>query len=196
MKDKKKIKWTIKKYDKESRKYDSKMKFILPDKFRKKVVDFLVKGSVLDVACGTGSLLKYANQKGLDCFGIDLSKGMIEQAIHKNPNVNFKVASYYNIPYENNNFDYVISTYALGGIHIKIKKVLKEMIRVCKLNGQVIILDWQKKEYEGIIDKLIIKIATFSEDMPINFRRIIMDLGYNPEIISLSYFYSIIKFVK
>ena len=122
MKAKKKTRWTTEKYDKEALKYDSKLKFILPDKFRKRVAFYLENGSVLDIACGTGSLLKYANQKGLNCYGIDLSKGMIEQAILKNPGVNLKVASYYDIPYENNKFDYVVSTYALGGIYIKVKK--------------------------------------------------------------------------
>jgi ubiquinone/menaquinone biosynthesis C-methylase UbiE len=91
--------WTTEKYDKLSNKYDSKMKFILPNKYRLKIFEYLNSGSVLDVACGTGIFLEYAYKKKFKCYGIDLSKGMIKQAKNKNPNINLMIASYYKIPF-------------------------------------------------------------------------------------------------
>ncbi|MCJ7665353.1 MAG: methyltransferase domain-containing protein [Actinobacteria bacterium] len=188
--------WNIEKYNKIAPKYDSKMRLFLPNKYRRLVASYFVKGSVLDVACGTGTVLKYAYQKGLDCYGIDLSGGMIGEAKLKVPEIELKIASYYNIPFNDNQFDYVVATYALGGTDIDINKALSEMIRVCKKNGQIIILDWQKKEKENLLDKIFIKIAKLSEDTPGDFSKVFSEKGYKSEIIRLSYAISIIKMMK
>ena len=169
----KKIIWDNNLYNKIASLYDIAFSLILPKKYRVKVVESLIPGNVLDVACGSGALLLHANKKGLKCYGIDLSKGMIKQASKKVPEAELREGNYYKIPYDNGMFDNVVSTYALGGTKIDIEKVLSEMIRVCKPDGQVIILDWQKKLKENLLDKVFIQIARITEDTPKDFMKIL-----------------------
>ncbi|MDA3819706.1 MAG: methyltransferase domain-containing protein, partial [Candidatus Delongbacteria bacterium] len=188
--------WSNNTYDKFASLYDIILGLFLPKKYRRVVVDYLTSGNVLDVACGTGDLLLHANKKGLKCYGIDLSMGMIKQASKKVPDVELREGNYYKIPYDNNMFDNVVSTYALGGTKINIEKVLQEMIRVCKPNGQIVILDWQKKQKENLLDKLFIGIAKLTEDTPKDFIGIFTKHGMKTDWIKLSQTYSIIKTKK
>ena len=50
--------WTTRMYNRLSRYYDTFMKFFFPigEKSREKIVDKLTSGSVLDVACGKGTV--------------------------------------------------------------------------------------------------------------------------------------------
>ena len=79
------IEWTPRFYDRISRPYDFLFLLFFPigDRGRRKVIEGLERGKILDVACGTGSLLEMADAAGLGCLGIDLSKGMIHQAKQK-----------------------------------------------------------------------------------------------------------------
>ncbi|MFN2236964.1 MAG: class I SAM-dependent methyltransferase [Anaerolineales bacterium] len=54
----------------------------------------LTSGSVLDVACGTGTQLEKATKKGLKCAGIDLSEGMLAQARRKVPKATLSSSSH------------------------------------------------------------------------------------------------------
>ena len=121
---------------------------------------------------------------------------MIKQASKKVPEAELREGNYYKIPYDNNMFDNVVATYALGGTKIDIEKVLSEMIRVCKPDGQIIILDWQKKQKENLLDKLFIRIAKFTEDTPKDFISIFSKHGMIADCIKLSQTYSIIKTIK
>ncbi len=47
--------------------------------------------SVLDLGCGTGSLLLELEKKGMRCFGVDASPGMISIAKQKSENIKFFV---------------------------------------------------------------------------------------------------------
>ena len=62
--------------------------------------------SVLDVACGTGRLLNtLAAEKSISCYGVDISKGMIDVARSKYHDIAFQVAGCENLPYASNRFD-------------------------------------------------------------------------------------------
>lgn len=54
--------WTTRTYNRISRFYDTFMKILFPigEKGRERIVQKLTSGSVLDVACGTGTLLELA----------------------------------------------------------------------------------------------------------------------------------------
>jgi len=85
------------------------MKFFFPlgEKGRARIAEKLTAGSVLDVACGTGTLLEMAQKKGLKCCGIDISKGILAQAKRKIPGTEFTLVSYYKIPYADGYFDII-----------------------------------------------------------------------------------------
>ena len=58
--------WTTETYDRLSRYYDTFMKFFFPigEEGREIIVKILASGSVLDMACSTGTLLVMAKNKG------------------------------------------------------------------------------------------------------------------------------------
>ncbi|GCF01627.1 hypothetical protein ZYGM_000569 [Zygosaccharomyces mellis] len=96
---------------------------------------------VLDVGCGPGSItLDLANYvPNGKVVGIEPTRELIDECVrntNKQTNVEFKLASGYNIPFSDNTFDIVHCHQVL--IHLEDPiLVLKEMRRVCKPNGIV-----------------------------------------------------------
>ena len=180
--------WTTKTYNRLSRYYDKFMKYFYPigEKGREKIVEKLTSGSVLDVACGTGTLLEMAKKKGLECYGIDLSEGMLAQAKGKVPDVEVRQASYYEIPYPEERFDYVVATNALSGDFIDARKVLLEMIRVCRSGGWIYIAEWPKAPENTPAERLLVWFASLNDDAPKDYLEIFRKLGYEPEVDVLS----------
>jgi ubiquinone/menaquinone biosynthesis C-methylase UbiE len=180
--------WTTKTYNRLSRYYDKFMKYFFPigEIGREKIVEKLTSGSVLDVACGTGTLLEMAKKKGLECYGIDLSEGMLAQAKGKVPDVEVRQASYYEIPYPEESFDYVVATNALSGDFIDARKVLLEMIRVCRSGGWVYIAEWPKAPENTPAERLVVWFASLNDDAPKDYLEIIRKIGYEPEVDVLS----------
>jgi ubiquinone/menaquinone biosynthesis C-methylase UbiE len=180
--------WTTKTYNRLSRYYDKFMKYFFPigEIGREKIVEKLTSGSVLDVACGTGTLLEMAKKKGLECYGIDLSEGMLAQAIGKVPDVEVSQASYYEIPYPEESFDYVVATNALSGDFIDARKVLLEMIRVCRSGGWIYIAEWPKAPENTPAERLVVWFASLNDDAPKDYLEIIQEMGYEPEVDVLS----------
>ena len=190
--------WTKKTYNRLAKYYDLFMRVSVPvgEKGRERIVERLSTGSVLDVACGTGTLLDLAHEKGLECYGIDNSQGMLNQARDKVPSAELKMASYYEIPYQDGRFDYVVATNALSGTYIDARRVLSEMIRVCKSGGGVYIAEWPKAATETLIERLMVWLASLSEDAPKDYQAIFVGLGYEPDVEVLSKRYSIFGIEK
>lgn len=115
---------------------------------RDKVVDFTSakNGSkILDVCTGTGKQAFAFAKKGYDIVGIDLSEDMLKVASRKNKyeNVKFQVAEATNLPFEDNCFDVCCVSFALHDMILTIReKALKEMVRVTKRKGTIVIVDY------------------------------------------------------
>lgn len=176
--------WTTKTYDRMARYYDAFMRCLFPigEKGRKTVVEKLSGGTVLDVACGTGTLLEMAYRKGLECHGIDLSGGMIGRATKKVPGAVINQASYYEIPYPDETFDFVVATNALSGSHVDASKAISEMLRVCRGGGHLYIAEWPKAETRRFRDRVIEWMASINDDAPKDYCAIFEGLGYRPEV--------------
>jgi ubiquinone/menaquinone biosynthesis C-methylase UbiE len=175
--------WTTRTFDRLAKYYDLFMRVFFPvgEKGRERIVERLSTGSVLDIACGTGTLLAMAHEKGLECYGIDLSQGMLNQARAKVPSAELRRASYYEIPYPDGQFDYVVATNAISGTYIDARRVLIEMIRVCKSGGGIYIAEWPKAETETLVERFIVRLASLSDDAPKDYQAIFAGLGYEPE---------------
>ena len=185
--------WTTKTYDRLSKYYDGFMRILFPigEKGRDHIVEKLETGSVMDVGCGTGTLLGNASAKGLRCFGIDLSEGMLGQAKANAPNANLSIASFYDIPFPNDNFDYVVATNALSGTFIRTREVVTEMIRICREGGSVLLAEWPVAQKATIKERIIVKLASLNDDAPKDFMDISRKLGLEPEVEQLDKRYSI-----
>jgi phosphatidylethanolamine/phosphatidyl-N-methylethanolamine N-methyltransferase len=194
------IDWTPELYSKLSKRYDllAPIFFSMGERAKKRVTDELKSGSVLDVACGTGALLSVAFAKGLECYGTDNAKGMIAESRRKIPRGEFKLASFYDIPYPNDTFDTVLETNAVSGVVIDPQKVIAEMVRVCKPGGQILIGDYCKAPVETAWTRFMAWIGGLIGDQPHDFADIFRALGYEPhiEFLGWSGMYQFIQVIK
>ncbi|MGB9940157.1 class I SAM-dependent methyltransferase [Methanosarcina sp.] len=115
---------------------------------RGKVVNFTnaQKGSkILDVATGTGQQAFAFAKKGYEVIGIDISEAMLNIAKKKNKfrNAKFEVADATNLPFKDSSFDVSCISFALHDMPLSIReKVLKEMVRVTRPQGIIVIVDY------------------------------------------------------
>ena len=114
------INWTPALYDRLSKYYDHFANWFFPigDIGREKVVAGLDSGLLLDVACGTGTLLEKSHRIGLNCVGIDTSWGMLTEMKRKVPAAAAVQASFYSLPFTKKTFDFVVETNAVSGVDI------------------------------------------------------------------------------
>lgn len=100
---------------------------------------------ILDVATGTGKQAFAFAKEGHDVAGIDLSKAMLKVAARKNKygNVKFEAADAAKLPFGDNRFDVSCVSFALHDMPLTIReKALKEMARVSKPEGMIVIVDY------------------------------------------------------
>ncbi len=115
---------------------------------RKQVVDFAsakIGAKVLDVATGTGKQAVAFARRSYDVTAIDISDDMLRIALKKNkyPNLNFIPADATMLPFESSKFDVSTISFALHDMPATIReKVLKEMVRVTKPTGLIVIVDY------------------------------------------------------
>jgi demethylmenaquinone methyltransferase/2-methoxy-6-polyprenyl-1,4-benzoquinol methylase len=104
------------------------------------------KGSrVLDVATGTGAQAFAFAEKGYGVTGVDISEDMLAIAQRKNkyPNARLLVADATRLPFAAAEFDVACISFALHDMPLSIQeKVLKEMVRVTKPGGTIIVADY------------------------------------------------------
>ena len=117
-------------------------------KLRDQVVDFAKasKGSrILDVATGTGEQALAFARRSYEVVGVDLSEDMLRVAKRKNRfgNARFELADATSLPFEDGSFEATCISFALHDMPLSTReKVLKEMVRVTKPKGMVVIVDY------------------------------------------------------
>ena len=115
---------------------------------RERVVDFTSAGqgsTVLDVATGTGRQAFAFAKRGYDVTGVDLTESMLAVARKNNKNglVKFEAADATHLRFAENCFDVSCISFALHDMPLAIReRVLKEMVRVTKPNGMIVIVDY------------------------------------------------------
>jgi 2-polyprenyl-6-hydroxyphenyl methylase/3-demethylubiquinone-9 3-methyltransferase len=99
--------------------------------------------SILEIGCGYGRLLKILAKKSEKLVGIDFSRRMVElskQNLKDEKNVKIELMEADKLEFSDNSFDYVVCLDNSFGNMPKIELgVLKEMKRVCKNQGEIII---------------------------------------------------------
>ncbi|HSU24541.1 MAG TPA: class I SAM-dependent methyltransferase [Pyrinomonadaceae bacterium] len=112
---------------------------------------------VLDVACGSGNLAVEAARKGADVTGLDLAENLVEAARKRAEatglNIKFEQGDAENLPYEDNNFDLVMTMY--GAMFApRPEMVASELVRVCKPSGRIAMANWTPEGFAGQMFKL------------------------------------------
>lgn len=110
------------------------------------VVEVDQSDSVLDIACGTGSISIEFARLSRHVTGIDITPAMIEQAkvLQKESmlsNLTWEIGDISKqLPHRSNSFSIVITRFSFHHL-LKPLTVLAEMDRICKVGGQIIVID-------------------------------------------------------
>ena len=109
---------------------------------------------ILDVACGSGDIIaeweKYTNS----ITGLDPSKGMLEIAKKRFPQVQFYQGLAQKLPFEDESFDCLSISFGLRNI-IGIDRAIEKFYRVLKPNGILLILEFTRNEKKSTIREAI-----------------------------------------
>ena len=116
---------------------------------------------ILDIGCGFGRHIEILADFSREVIGIDNNSDMIKKAkdrLSNFKNVKLIVQDAQKLDFEDDYFDYVICVTNTFGDFPEIKEnVLREMKRVCKKDGKIIIsvysdkaLEIRKKDYEKV----------------------------------------------
>lgn len=103
---------------------------------------------VLDLACGTGEFERLLLQESSDQLitGIDISEQMLaiaHQKLKSYPNVSLQLATASDLSFADHSFDTVVSANSFHYFDDP-KLALKEIKRVVRPGGKIVILDWCK----------------------------------------------------
>ncbi|CAJ1369224.1 unnamed protein product [Effrenium voratum] len=114
------------------------------DKFRQEVFQG-ASGEVLEVAVGTGRCFSVLDAAEVTKYvGVDVNEAMLTEVRKKLPERPFKAevvrASGERLPFEDGSFDTVIGSLCLCALENPAKG-LEEMVRVCKPQGKVLLLE-------------------------------------------------------
>ncbi|WP_432666057.1 methyltransferase domain-containing protein [Wukongibacter baidiensis] len=143
-----------KRYDRVAKIYDLMEKPMEASKlsnWRKEAIKELY-GDVLEVGVGTGKNVEYYPEN-LKVTGIDFSSKMLKKARQKAQNLNKEIRllqmDAQNMEFEDNSFDSVLTTCVFCSVPDPVKG-LKEIKRVCKENGKIIMIEHVRSERQLI----------------------------------------------
>ncbi len=132
------------KFDKRAASYDEGFEGKLSKRFYNLLlnrIDVKKGASVLDVGCGTGTILKRISERAnINGYGIDVEENMIAEAKSKCPDMSISVSSCSQTSFKNGQFDIVTACMAYHHFDDKIG-FAKEAARVLKTDGCLYITD-------------------------------------------------------
>lgn len=99
-----------------------------------------LRGRLIDVGCGSGDFLKIINENNIDCeiHGFDFSSSAIQRCKKNIPKGHFLNGNIYEMAYLDKMFNVIFCIEVLEHLE-KPAEVLKEMLRICKRDGIIII---------------------------------------------------------
>lgn len=123
---------------------------------RNKVINLLdlkTDDNLLDIGCGTGTLLTLAKEKypDIDMTGIDIDPEILSIARKKSQEANLEIkyieASSSKLPFTDKSFNVVVSSLVFHHLPTDIKiQTIKEIYRILKRDGRFLLADFGKKE--------------------------------------------------
>jgi ubiquinone/menaquinone biosynthesis C-methylase UbiE len=110
--------------------------------------------SILDVGVGTGCNMRFY-PKGAAVVGIDSSRAMLERAaeraVENGQQVQLLEMNLLDLGFENQRFDTVVATFVLLCLPDELQlAALRELHRVLKPDGRLLILDYKMSERPGV----------------------------------------------
>ncbi|HBE93744.1 MAG TPA: SAM-dependent methyltransferase [Gammaproteobacteria bacterium] len=117
---------------------------------------------LLDIGCGSGQTAIPAARSGMNVTGIDLADNLIdyarERARFEDLSARFDVGDAASLPYNDNQFDVVISL--IGAMFApEYNKTASEMARVCQAGGRLHMANWTPDSFAASMFKCVAKYA-------------------------------------
>lgn len=126
------------------------LSFGLDSHWRKCVVKELLKfdpSKILDVCCGTGDICRLVDKVGSGSrpriYGCDFSLEMFHHALKKNKKNRWIRSDALNLSFKDGCFDAVSVAFGIRNVTDR-GKMLRELWRVCKVDGRIIIMEFTK----------------------------------------------------
>ena len=104
---------------------------------------------LLDVACGSGWGIRFAQGCGATVAGIDAAESLIDIARDRNPDADIRLGSMFELPWPDASFDAAMS---VNGIWGDCDDALREMRRVVRPGGRVGISFWGDGKDGALLD--------------------------------------------
>lgn len=122
---------------------EAPMEGLLFKPWRQRLWEQAIGHHILEVGVGTGKNFDYY-PKGVRMTAIDFSPAMLKRAaqakVRKNVSVDLNLMDVQSLSYADNSFDTVVATFVFCSVPMPVKG-LKELYRVCKPGGQVLLLE-------------------------------------------------------
>lgn len=169
------------------------MEHIMKEEWRKELIQ-QADGSVLEVGVGTGTNLKYYS-KEVQVTGIDFSPNMLKRAREKANRLPVDIQllemDIQNLEFPDNTFDTVISTCVFCSVPDPVQG-LKEIRRVTKPNGKIIMLEHMRSQNQiiGKFMDILNPIGLYFIGANINRRTIDNIHSSNMKIVKQEFFLS------
>ena len=112
-------------------------------------------GRLLDVSCGTGSLLAAARERGIEAVGIDLSNEAVRLAKRAVPSARVVVGAGESLAFEDHSFDYIACLGSLehfldmGQGLEEMKRVAQPAARFCIMVPNQDFIGWKVMGHQG-----------------------------------------------
>lgn len=112
------------------------------------------KETIMDLACGTGTLalLIQQSQPGVQVIGVDADPEILSIAMEKIKetqvnNITFEEGFSYKLPFSNNLFHHIFTSLFIHHLTLEMKKkTFEEVYRTLKSGGQFHIIDFEKPQ--------------------------------------------------
>ncbi len=134
-------------FDTIAQEYDESLPIHVVEHYLRKRTQFILnhcaRGRGLDVGCGTGALAGCLVDSGYEMTGLDPSTGMLEVLRARTTKVETVVASGTSIPFDNDEFDLVVTVATLHHVASAedVRSTLSEMVRVSRPSGRIVVWD-------------------------------------------------------